>query len=220
MSLTSNEIKRIMEGALMAVGEPISLEELNRLIDEKDRVGGKALRKILKELADEYTDRAIELNEVASGFRFQVREDIAPWIGKLWEERPPRYSRALLETLSLIAYRQPITRAEIEEVRGVVVSTNIIRTLLDREWVRVVGHKDVPGKPAIYGTTKIFLDYFNLKKLDDLPALGELRDIDGMEVQLELAVAETESAPVLDAAPETEPAPQTEQVAPSDDQQT
>jgi len=137
-------------------------------------------------LSDDYAERGLELKEVASGFRIQVREDANPWIARLWEERPQRYSRALLETLALIAYRQPITRGDIEEVRGVSVRTNIIRTLQEREWIRVVGHRDVPGKPALFGTTRVFLDYFNLASLDNLPSLAEIKDMGSIEPELEL----------------------------------
>ena len=136
-------------------------------------------------MADDYSERGLELKEVASGFRIQVREDTNPWVARLWEERPQRYSRALLETLALIAYRQPITRGDIEEVRGVSVRTNIIRTLQEREWIRVVGHRDVPGKPALFGTTKAFLDYFNLSSLDDLPSLAEIKDMETIEPELD-----------------------------------
>lgn len=192
MTIDTNQIKRIFEGALMAADEPLSVSRLARLIDKELCPETKILRQILSDLAEEYSDRAVELKEVASGYRFQIRVDLAPSISKLWEERPPRYSRALLETLALIAYKQPITRAEIEDVRGVAVSTNIIRTLLEREWVRVVGHKDVPGKPALYATSKQFLDYFNLKTLRELPELAEISDPDDMVVQLELDPSENE----------------------------
>jgi len=142
--------------------------------------------KALEELAGDYTERGLELKEVASGFRLQIRQEVHHWVSRLWEDRPRRYSRALLETMALIAYRQPITRGDIEEVRGVSVRSNIIRTLQEREWIRVVGHRDVPGKPALFGTTKVFLDYFNIKSLDDLPSLAEIRDMDSFEPELDL----------------------------------
>lgn len=182
-------LRDIVEGAIMTAGEPVSIDKLIKLFDRGKRPSNKQLRSVLNELTETYSGRGIELKEVASGFRFQIKSDLSPWISKLWEERPPRYSRALLETLSLIAYRQPITRAEIEDVRGVAVSTNIIRTLLEREWVRVVGHKDVPGKPALLATTKDFLDYFNLKSLDQLPTLSELKDINALEAKLGIQLA-------------------------------
>jgi segregation and condensation protein B len=144
----------------------------------------------------------MELREVASGYRVQIRSDYTPWVSRLWEERPPRYSRALLETLSIIAYRQPITRAEIEDVRGVSLSTNIFRTLLDRRWIRAVGHRDVPGRPALYGTTREFLDYFGLKSLDELPPLAELRDVDELGVALELGLTEPGAEREVGAQPE------------------
>ena len=181
-----NQLKRILEGALLAAGEPLSLERLGNLFLDIERPTNAELRTVLKELATDFDGRGFELKEVASGWRFQVSDDLSEWVGRLWEEKPTRYSRALLETLSLIAYRQPVTRGEIEEVRGVSVSSNIIRTLLEREWVRVVGHRDVPGRPAMYATTKIFLDYFNLKTLDELPALSEIRDLDKINAELEL----------------------------------
>jgi len=179
-------LKRILEGALLAAGEPLSLERLSHLFPERMAPTNGELRSALAEIASDFSGRGFELKEVASGWRFQVCEDLSDWVGRLWEEKPTRYSRALLETLSLIAYRQPVTRGEIEEVRGVSVSSNIIRTLLEREWVRVVGHRDVPGRPAMYATTKIFLDYFNLKALDELPALSEIRDFDKINAELEL----------------------------------
>jgi segregation and condensation protein B len=153
MSPNDDKIKRILEGALMVAGDPLTLDNLAKLFDQTERPSNKELRNVLKTLTDDYTGRGIELKQVASGYRFQVCADLGEWIGRLWEERPPRYSRALLETLSLIAYKQPITRGEIEDVRGVAVSTQIMRTLLEREWVRGVGHKDVPGKPTLYATT-------------------------------------------------------------------
>jgi len=181
-----NQLKRILEGALLAAGEPLSLERLGQLFLDIERPTNAELRTALNELETDFEGRGFELKEVASGWRFQVREDLSEWVSRLWEEKPTRYSRALLETLSLVAYRQPVTRGEIEEVRGVSVSSNIIRTLLEREWVRVVGHRDVPGRPAMYATTKTFLDYFNLKTLDELPALSEIRDLDKINAELAL----------------------------------
>ncbi len=162
---------RIIEGALMAAGQPISQERLLNLFHEQERPTIEELRTALAELATIYADRSIELKELASGYCFQVRTDLSPWITRLWEERAPRYSRALLETLALIAYRQPVTRAEIEDIRGVSVSSNIMKTLQEREWIRVVGYRDIPGKPALYATTRQFLDYFGLKNLEELPTL-------------------------------------------------
>jgi segregation and condensation protein B len=163
------EVKHVLEVALLAAGKPLSLDQLEELFGHRVAPDKATLKRALALLADDYAGRGIELKEVASGYRVQVRRGMSDWLTPLWEERAPRYSRALLETLALIAYRQPITRGEIEEVRGVVVSSNIVRTLLERNWVRVVGHRDVPGRPAMFGTTREFLDYFGLKKLDDLP---------------------------------------------------
>ena len=179
-------LKNILEALLLASGEPLSLETLASVFTDEERPSNTEISKSLEALSDDYAERGLELKEVASGFRIQVREDANPWISRLWEERPQRYSRALLETLALIAYRQPITRGDIEEVRGVSVRTNIIRTLQEREWIRVVGHRDVPGKPALFGTTKVFLDYFNLASLDDLPSLAEIKDMGSIEPELEL----------------------------------
>jgi segregation and condensation protein B len=158
-------LKSILEAVLLAAGEPLSMKNIETVFTDDERPSSTDIGKALEELADDYAERGLELTEVASGFRIQVREDTNPWVARLWEERPQRYSRALLETLALIAYRQPITRGDIEEVRGVSVRTNIIRTLQEREWIRVVGHRDVPGKPALFGTTKAFLDYFGLSRL-------------------------------------------------------
>lgn len=173
-------LKKIIEGALFAAGEPLSIDNLIHLFEEGERPDKKEVRETLTVLSADYDDRAIELKELASGYQFQVRSDFSKWIQRLWEERPARYSRALLETLALIAYRQPITRAEIEEVRGVSVSSNMIRTLMDREWIHIVGHRDVPGKPGLYATTKQFLDYFGLKSLEGLPILEEMTDFDNL----------------------------------------
>ncbi|WP_405233391.1 SMC-Scp complex subunit ScpB [Lentisalinibacter salinarum] len=188
--MDETSIKYILEAALLASSEPLSIEQMMSLFDESSRPERKDIRAALDELEADYEDRGIMLAEVASGFRVQVRPSMSAMLQPLWEERPPRYSRALFETLALIAYRQPITRGEIEDVRGVTVSPNIIRTLLDREWIRVLGHRDVPGKPEMFGTTKAFLDYFGLKRLDDLPPLAELQDIEGLNAQLEFATGE------------------------------
>ncbi len=183
--MNQRQLKNIIEGALLAAGQPLSINRLLALFEAENQPLRQDIRDVLNMLSEEYESRGMELKEVASGFRIQVKQSLAPWVSKLWEERPARYSRALLETLALIVYRQPITRAEIEDVRGVSVSTSIIKTLLEREWVRIVGHKEVPGKPALYGTTSEFLDYFNLKKLDELPELSELSDFDSIEKKFE-----------------------------------
>ena len=183
------QLKNILEAVLMAAGHPMSLDQLQMtLFPEGDPPEKTELKEALAELEQDYEGRALELVEVASGFRFQVRQSMEPWVSRLWEEKPVRYSRALLETLALVAYRQPITRAEIEDVRGVSVSSSIIKTLQDREWIRVVGHRDVPGRPALFGTTREFLDYFGLKSMDELPTLAELRDIDSINAELDLGV--------------------------------
>ncbi|WP_213879804.1 SMC-Scp complex subunit ScpB [Pseudomonas sp. dw_358] len=172
------DLAPLLEAFLLASGKAQSLERLYELFEEAERPEPPVFKKALELLRKSCDHRAFEFVEVASGYRLQIREKYAPWVGRLWEERPQRYSRALLETLALIAYRQPITRGEIEEVRGVAVNSNIVKTLLEREWVRVVGYRDVPGRPAMFATTKTFLDDFNLKNLDDLPPLAELREIE------------------------------------------
>ncbi|WP_248800517.1 SMC-Scp complex subunit ScpB [Pseudomonas sp. MWU13-2105] len=172
------ELAPLLEAFLLASGKPQSLERLFELFEEGERPEPPVFKKALTILAKSCEGRAFELREVASGYRLQVREKFAPWVGRLWEERPQRYSRAMLETLALIAYRQPITRGEIEDVRGVAVNSQIVKTLLEREWIRVVGYREVPGKPAMFATTKAFLDHFNLKNLDDLPPLAELRELE------------------------------------------
>jgi len=181
------QLKRIIEAALLAAAQPLSLLQLSTLFGDSEAPAHEDLARALEELAADCAGRGVELVEVASGFRYQVRQDVHPWVARLWTERQTRYSRALLETLALIAYRQPITRGEIEQIRGVAVSTNIVRTLEEREWIRVVGYRDVPGKPALFGTTRSFLDYFNLKSLDELPPLAEIREIEDFDPQLTLA---------------------------------
>ncbi len=199
-------LKHILEAILLAAGRPLSLDQLLAVFSEEERPGRADLRKALAALEEDFADRGVELVQVASGYRIQVRQEMQLWVSRLWEERPARYSRALLETLALIAYRQPITRGEIEEVRGVSVSTSIMKTLLEREWVRVVGHRDVPGHPAMYSTTRQFLDYFGLKSLDELPSLAELRDLGtiGAELELDLSdvVPEMQMEPANDESDE------------------
>jgi len=175
---------QIIEGALLAAGRPMTVAQLAELFEEHERPEKAAIRETLEEAAARCEGRGFELLEVAGGFRYQVRQSLSPWVARLWHERPQKYSRALLETLSLMAYRQPVTRGEIEEIRGVAVSSNIIKTLHEREWIRVVGHRDVPGRPAMYATTRQFLDYFNLKSLDQLPALAEIRDLETLNAEL------------------------------------
>jgi len=184
--MNNEKLKPIVEGLIFAADEPMSIKDLFAIFTENESIEKVQIKEVLDELKSDYEGKGLELKEVGNGFRFQVREEHAEWVAKLWQERPARYSRASLETLALIAYRQPITRAEIEDVRGVSVSSNIIKALVEREWVRVVGHRDVPGKPALYSTTKEFLDYFNLKSLEDLPPLSELKDIDSINEQLNL----------------------------------
>ena len=181
-----HDLVEIIEGALLAAAEPLTKRELAQLFDELDRPSTADITTALTAVAERCEGRGFELVEVASGFRYQVRQHLSPWVSKLWVERPVRYSRALLETLSLIAYRQPITRGEIEDIRGVAVSGNIMKSLLEREWVKVVGHRDVPGKPAMYATTREFLDYFNLKSLDQLPPLADVKDLETMTSALPL----------------------------------
>ncbi|MBT7532641.1 MAG: SMC-Scp complex subunit ScpB [Gammaproteobacteria bacterium] len=183
--MNSLPLKQIIEGAILAAEAPLSIDQLMRLFegDEPERVD---VRDALQEIEQECEGRGFELKQVASGYRFQVRSSYGEWVSRLWKEKPPRYSRALLETLALIAYKQPITRGDVEEVRGVAVSTNIIRTLLEREWVRIVGHRDVPGHPALYATTKNFLDYFDLRNLDELPSLAEIKDLTQANEELDM----------------------------------
>ncbi|MCW9014428.1 MAG: SMC-Scp complex subunit ScpB [Gammaproteobacteria bacterium] len=189
------KLKNILEALLMSADNPMEVRQLEKIFEaDEDRPSRDEIRHALQSLQQDYQGRGVELKEVASGYRVQVVEDYATWVARLWEEKPPRYSRALLETLVLIAYRQPITRGEIEEIRGVSVSSHIVKTLTEREWIRILGHKDVPGKPAMYGTTREFLDYFNLKSLDELPALSEIKDLDKMHPELALEGEEAQAA--------------------------
>lgn len=194
MSMNIEKIKQIIEASLLAAGSSLSKDRIVELFAEDEKVKVTDVTKALDMLKKETEGRGIELVEVATGFRYQARQDYAEWIARLWEERPSRYSRALLETLSLIAYRQPTTRSDIEQVRGVGVSSSIVKTLLEREWVRVVGHRDVPGKPALYATTKQFLDYFGLKSLDELPSLAEIKDLDNLNPELQFDKEDENSA--------------------------
>jgi len=182
--MNEEQITNIIEAALLAAGRPLSIERMLALFEPSEQPTRDEVRHSLEVLAAGCAERGVELVQVSSGYRYQVKADLAQWIGRLSEDRPPRYSRALLETLSLVAYRQPITRAEIEDVRGVSVSSSIVKTLMEREWIRIVGHRDVPGRPALYATTRYFLDYFSLKSLSDLPPLSELRDIESIEQDL------------------------------------
>jgi segregation and condensation protein B len=193
------EIKHFIEAALLAAGRPLNIDQLQKLFDGRMAPEKSEIRQAIATLNEEYESRGILIAEVASGFRVQVKAGMADQLQKLWEDRPPRYSRALFETLALVAYRQPITRGDIEEIRGVSVSPNIIRTLAERDWVRVVGHRDVPGRPEMLGTTKFFLDYFGLKELDDLPPLADLSDWESLRVQLNLPEVEEEAEPGMAA---------------------
>ena len=169
--MNSKQLKNILEAALLAADHPLTLDQLLRLFEEdKEAPTRDGIKKVLSQLQEECAERGYELKKVASGYRYQTRVDVQPWVSKLRSERPPRYSRAFMETLSLVIYRQPITRAEIEDVRGVSVSSSIFKVLLEREWIKIVGHKEVPGRPAMYGTTRKLLDYFNLKSLNELPS--------------------------------------------------
>ena len=184
--MSQKKIKNIIEAALMVASQPLSVTRLLNLFEQDQSLQPERddIRKAIEQLQKDYEGHGVELAEVASGFRFQARVEYSEWVNRLFDERPPRYSRALLETLAIIAYRQPITRAEIEDIRGVSVSGGIVKTLQEREWVKVVGHRDVPGKPELLATTKTFLDYFNLKKLSDLPALSDIKDFDSINPDL------------------------------------
>jgi segregation and condensation protein B len=217
--MSDNRLTRTLEAILLAAGRPVSVDQIAELFEEGSRPTVPEIKAALAELAAECNGRAVELREVASGWRIQVRPEHAEIVSRLWQERPTRYSRALLETLALIAYRQPITRAEIEQVRGVSISQTIMRTLQERNWIRVVGHREVPGRPELLGTTREFLDYFGLRSLDDLPTLAELRDIESINVQLEIPGAERAVAAtqLTDASGETEETAEEEAIVDDDD---
>lgn len=205
-SETGIKLKNVVEAALLAAGRPLGLDALLALFPDHEQPERSAVREAIESLEAEYAERGIQVRQVGSGWRIEVRSDYAVWVSRLWEEKPPRYSRALLETLALIAYRQPITRGEIEEIRGVSVSTSIMKTLQEREWVRVVGHRDVPGKPALYATTRAFLDYFGLEGLDDLPTLAEIKDLDALNREFSfVAESAEEGVGVAPAAPPADP---------------
>ncbi len=176
------EIKQIVEAILFAANRPMTIRQLRQVFPELERPEAEEIQKAVDAIIEDYSSRSVELKLVASGYRFQVKEVMAPWVARLFEEKPPKYSRALLETLAIIAYRQPVTRGDIEDIRGVSVSSTLMRTLLDREWVRVVGHKEIPGRPALYSTTKLFLDYFDLSSLNELPTLQEIEDLESSVV--------------------------------------
>jgi segregation and condensation protein B len=214
--MENDKLKHILEAVLLAAGRPLTLDQLLAMFAEEERPDRKQLREALQALELDYGQRGIALAQVAGGYRIQVRETMQPWVSRLWEEKPARYSRALLETLALIAYRQPITRGEIEEVRGVSVSSSIMKTLQERDWVHVVGHRDVPGRPAMYGTTRQFLNYFSLNSLDELPTLSELRDLNtiGAELELDLSdIPELQLAPLNDDNESSDPG--TEEATPA-----
>jgi len=187
--MESSKLEKIVDAILLSAEKPLSVEKLLLYFDSEDLVNRQDIRESLENLQNSNASRGFELKKVASGYRYQTREAFKSWVSKHWDERPPRYSRALLETLALIVYRQPTTRAEIEDIRGVAVSSNIVKTLLEREWVRVVGHKEVPGRPAMYGTTRQFLDYFNLDSLDQMPSLEDIQDIDKLYPEMELKLS-------------------------------
>jgi segregation and condensation protein B len=205
MPVDAGRLCQIIEGAILAAGQPITLARMLDLFDAEVAPSKDEILAALTSIQQSCEGRGFELKEVASGWRFQVRDDLAPWVNRLWEEKPQKYSRALLETLALIAYRQPITRGDIEEIRGVAVSSHIMKTLLERDWVKVIGHRDVPGRPSLYATTRQFLDYFNLKSLEELPSLSEIRDLDELNPVLDLGEAgigeQDTDAPIPDEQP-------------------
>lgn len=215
MSIEKKQLRNIVEGALLAAGAPLTVTKLVGLFEKEEAPSAEDVKTVLEEIQADCEQRGFELKEVGTGWRFQVREENAPWVNRLWEEKPQKYSRALLETLALIAYRQPITRGDIEEIRGVAVSSHIIKTLTERDWVKVVGHRDVPGRPSLYATTRQFLDYFNLSSLEDLPSLSEISDFEKLNPEMELALAEETAK-----SPETEPAGNSTEVSSAQDNST
>ncbi len=195
--MQKEKLQAILEAILVSAEKPLSVEKLLGFFNDDDLVNRQDIKKALEQIASFYQNRGFELIETASGFRFQTREEYKQWVTQHWDEKPAKYSRALLETLALIVYRQPITRAEIEDIRGVAVSSHIIKTLQEREWIRIVGHKEVPGRPALLGTTRQFLDYFNLKSLDEMPSLSEVQDIEKLYPELNLKMQQLDEEKVL-----------------------
>lgn len=222
MGKKSNELKNIIEAALLVAGQPLTIDRMAAMFPEATRPTREEIRAVLKSLEEEYEGRGFELKHVDRAYRLQTREKYSPWLSKLAEERPARYSRALLETLAIIAYRQPVTRGDIEDIRGVAVSPDIIRALLEREWIREVGRREVPGRPALFGTTRAFLEYFNLSKLDELPPLVELRDIGAIGAELDRRSVEAGQMPLLEppapaaGEPDANGEPETRRTAVSD----
>jgi segregation and condensation protein B len=202
--MNDQDLKHIIEATLLAAGRPVTTQQLLELFDERERPSAEQMAAALSLLGEDYAPRGVELIEVASGWRIQVKPRCADVVARLWQERPSRYSRALLETLALVAYRQPITRSEIEQIRGVSISSTIMRTLQERNWIRVVGHREVPGRPELLGTTREFLDYFGLKSLDQLPTLAELKDVENIGVQLELPDGDLPAETAASAEPDPE----------------
>ncbi len=217
MKKADKDLRNIVEAALLVAGQPLTIDKLLSLFPEDGRPARDELRAVLKELQEACAGRGVELKQIEHAWRYQTRPQYAEWVARLWEERPQRYSRALLETLAIIAYRQPVTRGDIEEIRGVTVSTEIIRTLLMREWIKQVGTRDVPGHPALYATTRGFLEHFNLQSLEELPPLAEMRDLDKIAAELELQLppvaTDGAAAPDAEAAVEGAPAPETTRAA-------
>ena len=216
MTMSKPTTRDIIEAILMAAGKPLTIDQMLTVFRDDEKPSREVARQTVESLQEEYQQRGIELVRVASGYRIQVKQDLEPWVSRLVEEKPARYSRALLETLALVAYRQPITRGEIEDIRGVSVSSSIMKTLQEREWVRIVGHRDVPGKPAMFGTTRQFLDYFNLKSLDELPSLAELKDLDAMgaELELMLPVGSEDQTAAEAASDDNQPTESSDETAP------
>jgi segregation and condensation protein B len=205
--MNESDLKYLIEATLLAAGRPVPLQQLQGLFDERERPSEQQMQQALDALSADYAERSIELVQVASGWRIQVRSRCVDQVSRLWQERPARYSRALLETLALIAYRQPITRSEIEEIRGVSISSTIMRAMQERNWIRVVGHREVPGRPELLGTTREFLDYFGLRSLDQLPTLAELKDVETIGVQLELSAGDVPATDAQAAAAQPDAAP-------------
>ena len=188
--MQAEKLQNILEAILISSDKPLAVEKLLGFFQSEDLVNRNDVKNALSDLQQNFTSHGFELIETASGYRFQTKEEYKQWVTQHWDEKPAKYSRALLETLALIVYRQPITRAEIEDIRGVAVSSHIIKTLQERDWIRIVGHKEVPGRPALLGTTRQFLDYFNLKSLDEMPSLSEIQDIDKLYPELDLKIRE------------------------------